>query len=113
MENNFVRENFLGNKFLVIIITSYFSFSQNPIIPNKGVNDPHIRIIDNKAYLAASHDRSPKNKTFVMDNWWLWSSENLVDWELVKTLTPEETYIGKPYTKCWATDIVKRDDKYY
>ena len=113
MEIDFVRDNFFGNKFLVIIITSYFSFSQNPIIPNKGVNDPHIRIIDNKAYLAASHDRSPKNKTFVMDNWWLWSSENLVDWQLVKTLTPEETYIGKPYTKCWATDIVKRDDKYY
>jgi len=34
----------------------------NPIIPDRGVNDPHIRIIEGKAYLAASHE-SPLKTT--------------------------------------------------
>jgi len=87
--------------------------SNNPIIPNKGANDPHIRIMDGKAYLSASHDKSADNDGFIMEDWWLWVSGNLVDWELVSVLKPEETYIGKPFTGCWATDIVKRDGKYY
>ncbi len=110
---NFKTKSYSNIIFHFLILKISLLFSQNPIIPNKGVNDPHIRIIDNKAFLAASHDRSISNKTFVMDDWWLWSSENLVDWELEKTLSPEETYIGKPYTKCWASDITKRNGKYY
>lgn len=27
--------------------------AKNPIFPNKGANDPHIRIIDGKGYLSA------------------------------------------------------------
>lgn len=88
-------------------------FAQNPIIPNKGANDPHIRIIDGRAYLAASHDKSIENKKFIMEDWWLWVSDDLVNWEHVYTLKPEETYIGKPFDRCWATDIVKRNNKYY
>lgn len=85
----------------------------NPIIPNKGANDPHIRIIDGKAFLAASHDKSIENDKFIMEDWWLWSSDNLVDWKLEIILKPEDTYIGKPYTRCWAPDFVKRNGKFY
>jgi len=85
----------------------------NPIIPNKGANDPHIRIIDGKAYLAASHDKSIENDGFIMEDWWIWSSENLVDWKLESVLKPEDTYIGKPFSSCWAPDLIKRNKKYY
>lgn len=94
--------------------TIEFAFqNNNPIIPNRGVNDPHIRIFDGKAYLSATHDKSIDNKSFIMEDWWMWSSDNLVDWELVTVLKPEDTYIGKPFTGCWATDIAKRNGKYY
>jgi len=85
----------------------------NPIIPDRGVNDPHIRIIEGKAYLAASHDKSIENDRFIMEDWWIWSSDNLVDWKLESVLKPEDTYIGKPYTGCWAPDLAKRNGKYY
>ena len=54
-------------KKLLIILLMFGSFQlvsypENPVIRNKGVNDPHIRIIDGKAYLAASHDKSIENK---------------------------------------------------
>ena len=48
-----------------------------------------------------------------MEDWWLWSSDDLVSWKPEYTLKPEETYIGKPFEGCWATDIVKRNGKYY
>lgn len=99
--------------FFIPLFIVNLGFAKNPIIPNKGANDPHIRIIDGMAYLSASHDRSANDKTFVMEDWWLWSSDDLVNWELEYTLKPEETYIGKPFTGCWATDIVKRNNKFY
>lgn len=98
---------------LLFLLLSQMAIAQNPIIPNKGANDPHIRIIDGKAYLSATHDKSIDNKGFVMEDWWLWSSIDLVNWQLVYTLKPEETYIGKPFGQCWATDIVKRNGKFY
>jgi arabinoxylan arabinofuranohydrolase len=98
---------------IILLATQLSGFSQNPIIPNRGVNDPHIRIIDGKAYLSATHDKSIENDRFIMDDWWLWSSYDLVEWKLETILKPEDTYIGKPYSSCWATDFVRRNGKYY
>ena len=98
---------------ILLFISGSFAMAKNPIIPNKGANDPHIRIIDGKAYLSASHDKSADNSQFIMEDWWLWSSDDLVNWELEYVLNPEETYIGQPFTGCWATDFVKRNGKYY
>jgi len=105
--------NKLGILFIAVISYQSVGFPKNPIIPNKGANDPHIRIIDGKAYLSASHDKSIDSKKFVMEDWWMWSSDNLVDWKLEYVLKPEDTYIGKPLDGCWATDIAKRNGKYY
>ena len=95
------------------MIFQTLGFTKNPIIPNQGANDPHIRIFNGKAYLSASHDKSIDNKGFTMDDWWMWSSDNLVDWKLESVLKPEQTYIGKPFSECWATDIAFRNGKYY
>lgn len=62
----------------------------NPIIPNQGVNDPHVRIFGDTAYLYASHDESPRNRNFVMKDWQVWSSKDLVNWTLRSTLYPDE-----------------------
>ena len=98
---------------LLLAGVTFILKAKNPIIPNKGANDPHIRIIEGKAYLSASHDKSADNTKFIMEDWWLWSSDDLVNWKLEYQLKPEETYIGEPFEGCWATDIVKRNGKYY
>lgn len=99
--------------FVVSLTFHTMAFAKNPIIPNKGANDPHIRIFNGKAWLSASHDKSIDSKAFSMDDWWLWSSDDLVDWKLESVLKPEQTYIGKPFSGCWATDIAFRNGKYY
>jgi hypothetical protein len=85
----------------------------NPIVTGVGLCDPQVRIYDNQAYLYATHDADPNSKGFVMNDWWVWHSEDMVHWEQVSTLKPEQTYWGKPSTECWATDAMRRNGKYY
>ena len=87
--------------------------AHNPIIPDRGVTDPHIHIFNGRAYLYATHDRSPGNQKFAMDDWWCWSSDDLVNWKLESVLKPEQTYLGRPFDECWATDAAQRNGKYY
>lgn len=109
-------EFFMSIKVVFIALLAFtgpFAVGQNPIVPAKGVNDPHIHIFNNKAYLYASHDKSAGNKKFVMEDWWVWSSADLVNWKLESVLKPEETYLKKPFDGCWATDVGYRNGKYY
>jgi arabinoxylan arabinofuranohydrolase len=101
--------------FILFIFSLFIShlYGQNPLIANKGVNDPHVKIFNNKAYLYASHDRSAENKKFTMDDWWIWSSDDLTNWKYESTLNPKDTYIGKEYDRCWATDVGFKNGKYY
>lgn len=87
--------------------------AQNPIVKNMGLNDPHIHIFNDTAYVYASHDKSTASKSFSMDDWWVWSSPDLVNWTYRSTLKPENTYLGKPFNQCWATDAAEKDGKYY
>ena len=103
-------------KFLYVVILFLCVSSlcaQNPIVPNKGLNDPHIHIFKDTAYVYASHDKSIKNDKFIMENWWVWSSPDLVNWTKRSVLNPIDTYIGKEYSRCWATDAAYKNGKYY
>ena len=98
---------------LVASILSTSVFAGNPIVPNVGLNDPHIHIFNDKAYVYATHDKSSDNEGFIMEDWWIWSSTDLVHWELESVLDPEDTYIGTGFQSAWATDAAYRDGKYY
>ncbi len=84
----------------------------NPIISNLGVCDPHIHIFNNKAYLFASHDREPVNSFYGMYDWWIWSSSDLVHWDLEFNLFPKDMWVG-PTNNAWAVDGAERNGKYY
>lgn len=82
-------------------------------IIGQGVNDPHIHVFDGRAYLYASHDLCVDNPKFIMQDWQVWSSDDLLNWKLESTLKPEDTYIGKRIDGCWATDAVEKNGRYY
>jgi hypothetical protein len=98
---------------IFILISLQSGMTQNPIVPNVGLNDPHIHIFNDTAYVYASHDKSAENQKFIMEDWWIWSSPDLVNWEKRCVLKPEDTFIGKPFSGCWATDAAYRNGKYY
>lgn len=89
------------------------AFSGNPILPGKGVCDPHVRVYGDRAYLYAGHDQKPGNSRHVMEDWWIWSSADLVDWRHEGTILPEQTYHGRPDTACWAGDAIARNGRHY
>ena len=85
----------------------------NPILAGQGFTDPHVTVHGERAYCFATHDFSPANSTFVMKDWWLWSSRDLVHWEHESTLRPEDTYLKRPFDDCWATFGVFRNGRWY
>ncbi|RXP62748.1 hypothetical protein EC396_03245 [Lutibacter sp. HS1-25] len=105
-------KNKLETTFLFLFFT-ILSSAQNPIVPNQGLNDPHIHIFNDTAYVYASHDRSAEDKAFIMEDWWIWSSPDLVNWTKRSVLDPKDTYIGEGFQGCWATDVGEKNGKYY
>lgn len=87
--------------------------AENPIVVGKGLTDPAPRVYNDKIYLYATHDASPNSKNFTMNDWWVWSSDDLVSWKYESTLKPEDIYWGKPSASCWATDGISSHGKYY
>ncbi len=107
---NFTKEILVVLQCLICI---NITMAQNPIVPDQGLNDPHIHIFNDKAYVYASHDKSADNDKFTMEDWWVWSSPDLVNWTKECVLKPGDTYIGEPFYECWATDVGFRNGKYY
>ena len=82
------------------------------IIPNQGVCDPHVHIFNGKAYMFTSHDYGPGQSIFRMDDWQLFSSDDLLNWKLEFVLKPRDTFLKHTH-ECYATDGAERNGKYY
>ena len=95
----------------------------NPINPPGVVDnrfpDPHIKIFVNPdtgneaMYMYVGHDDSKER--FVMRDWFVLYSEDLVNWQWKKSLDRKDTFLADDSTDCWACDCVQSpfDGKYY
>ncbi len=55
--------------------------------------------------MYSTHDYSPQNTGFLMKDWRVWQSSDLVSWSLASTLQPQDTPApSTAYSECWATD---------
>ncbi|GAL65633.1 xylosidase [Jejuia pallidilutea] len=82
------------------------------MVADVGMADPHIKIFNNKAFLYATRDEDKTAKKFVMPDWKIWSSDDLIHWNLETTINPTETYMGAS-KNCWATDAAYKNGNYY
>ena len=97
----------------VLLLAPLAARAGNPIVDGQGLTDPHATIYGDRVWVYATHDADAKGKNFVMKDWWVWSSADLVNWKHEGTLRPEQTFIGKPFDSCWATFGISRNGKYY
>src|SRR5580700_5543130 len=114
----FMRHYIICQCFVFAWLAGFFSLASpagaaNPIVEGVGLCDPKVRIYDNHAYLYATHDAFPGSERFIMKDWWVWTSDDLVHWKQASTLKPEQTYYKKPCNDCWATDAIRHNGKYY
>ncbi len=84
----------------------------NPIIRDRGICDPHIHVFDGRAWLYSGKDRDWHENWWVMDEWQIWSSSDLVDWNYENSIKPENSYTGRN-NHCWAGDCAYRNGHYY
>lgn len=96
--------------FLGIALNAY---AQNPIIKNIGMSDAHVRVFKDTVFLYTGHDTSPKDSTWIMKDWMIFSSTDLVNWTRRGTILPKDNYMGPSSTDCWAGDAATRNGKYY
>eukprot|EP01063_Lacrimia_lanifica_P035655 TRINITY_DN6863_c0_g1_i1.p1 TRINITY_DN6863_c0_g1~~TRINITY_DN6863_c0_g1_i1.p1 ORF type:complete len:464 (+),score=58.20 TRINITY_DN6863_c0_g1_i1:205-1596(+) len=88
----------------------------NPIGRIQGLADVHLHHMNGAFYAWATHDYSVNNTGFVMKDWWVWSSPDLVSWTLTSVVDPRRVLAwSTPATadECWATDAAVRDGRYY
>jgi len=85
----------------------------NPLIDTPGMSDPHALVENDICYLYTGHDVGFGIPDWVMPDWRIYRSSDLLSWERVGTISPEDNYMGKGNTSCWAGDIVKRNGKYF
>ncbi len=85
----------------------------NPIVPNIGLTDGHMRVYGDRIYNFATHDYYPERKGFVMKHWWVWSSTDLLTWTCESILDPSVLGLPADFQDCWATDALTRNGTYY
>ena len=92
----------------------------NPLgAPENMFPDPHIKIFVNpdtgkeNMYVYVGHDEGKDQ--FIMRDWYVLFSEDLVHWQYKKSLERKDTYLPPDSTDCWACDAVRSpwDGKYY
>ncbi|MBQ7138406.1 MAG: family 43 glycosylhydrolase [Clostridia bacterium] len=87
--------------------------------PDNRFPDPHIKIFVNPdtgneaMYVYVGHDEAKER--FVMKDWFVLWSEDLVHWNWRRSLRREDTYLPDDSENCWACDCVQSpwDGKYY
>lgn len=96
--------------------------AQNPIIHDQFTADPTARVFNGKVFLYPSHDilapsdqKQLRKDWFCMEDYHVFSSENLTDWTdygviVTQTKVP---WLTKTNYDMWAPDCVFKNGKYY
>lgn len=105
---------------LAIAISQSIAFPQNPFITNQFSADPTARVFNGKVYVYPSHDIVAKEgqgrpKWFCMEDYHVFSSENLTDWTDHGMIISQTTipWANPTAYSMWAPDCIFRNGKYY
>ncbi len=98
---------------LLVLTFTTEAFSDNPVIKNIGMSDPHIRVFNDTLYLFSGHDSHPDDKIWVMKDWRVFSSTDLVQWKQETIISPRDNYMNNDSKDCWAGDAASRNGMYY
>ncbi|MCY1719375.1 family 43 glycosylhydrolase [Prolixibacteraceae bacterium Z1-6] len=86
---------------------------KNPLVDSPGMSDPHVLVEGDYCYVFTGYDIGFGVPDWIMPAWRIYRTSDFQSWEHVGTISPEDNFMGKGNTNCWAGDIVKRNGKYY
>jgi arabinoxylan arabinofuranohydrolase len=91
-----------------------FSYKGNPLARHLFTADPSARVFNDRLYVYTSHDEdnADANQHFLMNNWHVFSTKNLVDWVVHGAFFSLDD-ISWANKQAWAPDCVQRNGKFY
>lgn len=104
------------------MLISIAASAQNPFIKGQFTVDPTARVFNGKMYVYPSHDiQAPADKPnlrkdwFCMEDYHVFSSENLTDWTDHGVILSQEQvpWVNTDTYSMWAPDCTYRDGMYY
>lgn len=106
---------------LAALLLPVAAFATNPLITDQFTADPTARVFDGRIYIYPSHDipeppgYTGRPKWFVMDDYHVFSSDNLTDWKDhgVILRRSEVPWADQTTYAMWAPDAVYKDGKYW
>ena len=73
---------------LLLLLCGSASAGNPLLVPSRGLADPHVRVLGDRIYMFATHDFSHNNTDFLMCDWWVWTTHDLVRRPLSCSLSP-------------------------
>lgn len=89
--------------------------AQNPFIMDQFTADPTARVFEGKIYVYPSHDINCGTNWFCMQDYHVFSSENLVDWTDHGVIVHQDDvdWVDASTNTMWAPDCYEKNGKYY
>jgi len=84
----------------------------NPIITDKFTADPAAIVYKDTVYLYVGHDEAPPNTFYDLNEWLVYSSTNMVDWQ-EHPVPLRATDFSWAIDDAWASEVIERDGKFY
>ena len=89
------------------------SFGQRPLVSTSYTPDPAPFVYGDKVYMATGHDEDDATY-FKMNDWQLFSTEDMVNWTYLGTPISTATFAWcEKGDNAWASQIVERNGKWY
>ena len=104
-----------GNIIFTIVYTimSYqIGSAQNPIVQTCYTPDPAPMVYNNRVYVYTGHDEDMATDRFVMNNWRIYSSDDMVNWTDHGSPLSYQTFCWAK-GEAWAGHCVHRNGKFY
>lgn len=98
---------------LALVFTSAHAFAENPVIRDRFTADPAALVYQGRVYLYTGHDEAtPQDKHFVMRDWRVYSSTDLVNWKDHGSPMSARTFAWAR-SDAWASQVIERNGKFY
>jgi arabinoxylan arabinofuranohydrolase len=97
----------------IVLLVVTDARAQNPII-DQGSADPSVKVFGGRAYIYGSHDFSPSNTTWIMKDWKVFSSADLVTWTDHGVVLDDDSLAWRGVTdRDFAPDAIFFNNQYY
>lgn len=90
-----------------------FKSEGNPVIKHKFAPDPAALVVDDTLWLFTGHGQAPKNSSFILKEWLVFSSTDLKNWVEYPTPLKVADFAWDKTGRAYAAQAINRNGKYY